>query len=84
MMPCDARRRNGQLWWIQSVYVHPEYRRRGHYRALYQHVQQQARQEEAAGIRLYVDTHNKNAQETVSSCFRASRMCGLDQGWWHA
>ena len=58
-------RRNGQLWWIQSVYVHSEYRRRGHFRALYQHVQQQAKREKAAGIRLYVDTHNRKAQETV-------------------
>ena len=58
----------------------PEYRRRGHYRALYQHVQQQARQEEAAGIRLYVDTHNKNAQETVSSSLRTSCMRVSSQG----
>ena len=47
------------------MYVHSEYRRRGHFRALYQHVQQQAKQEKAAGIRLYVDTHNRQAQETV-------------------
>ncbi|CAK0784478.1 hypothetical protein CVIRNUC_007682 [Coccomyxa viridis] len=73
--------RNGQLWWIQSVYVHPEYRRRGHYRALYQHVQQQARQEEAAGIRLYVDTHNKNAQETYKAMGMSSHYLVFEDVW---
>ena len=75
VMQCLAHRRNGQLWWIQSVYVHPEYRRRGHFRALYQHAQQQARQEEAVGLRLYVDTHNAHAQDTVSSCPGTSYGC---------
>ena len=54
------------MWWIQSVYVHADYRRRGFFRALYQHVAQEAKQENAVGIRLYVDTHNTKAQETVS------------------
>lgn len=31
------------FWWIQSVYVHPDFRRRGVYRALHQHVEQEAR-----------------------------------------
>ena len=31
--------RNGNFWWIQSVYVRPEARRRGVYRSLYRHVQ---------------------------------------------
>ena len=31
--------RNGMIWWIQSVYVRPEYRRRGVYRSLYDFVQ---------------------------------------------
>lgn len=54
------------MWWIQSVYVHSDYRRRGFFRALYEHVVQQAKEESAVGIRLYVDTHNTKAQETVS------------------
>src|SRR5262245_7216184 len=29
--------RNGDFWWIQSVYVRPEHRRRGVYRRLYRH-----------------------------------------------
>ena len=32
--------RNGNFWWIQSVYVHPAYRRRGVYRELYRQVGQ--------------------------------------------
>src|SRR6185503_19691231 len=31
--------RNGAFWWIQSVYVRPEFRRQGVYRRLYRHVQ---------------------------------------------
>ncbi|HNV71920.1 MAG TPA: GNAT family N-acetyltransferase, partial [Candidatus Ozemobacteraceae bacterium] len=31
------------FWWIQSVYVHPDFRRRGVYRSLHQHVEQEAR-----------------------------------------
>src|SRR2546423_795900 len=27
--------RNGDIWWIQSVYVHPDFRRRGAFSALY-------------------------------------------------
>src|SRR5262245_37483641 len=30
--------RNGWIWWIQSVYVRGDYRRRGIFRALYEHV----------------------------------------------
>ena len=48
------------------MYVHADYRRRGFFRALYQHVVQQAKEEHAVGIRLYVDAHNTKAQETVS------------------
>src|SRR4051812_31390554 len=32
--------RNGWMWWIQSVYVRPEARRRGVFRALFRHVHQ--------------------------------------------
>src|SRR4051794_30784856 len=32
--------RNGWFWWIQSVYVRPEARRRGVFRALFEHVEQ--------------------------------------------
>lgn len=57
--------RNGWLWWIQSVYVHPEARRQGVFRALYQHVHAQARAEPGVvGLRLYVEEENLDAQQT--------------------
>jgi len=53
--------RNGFFWWIQSVYVAPNHRRRGVFRALYDHVRTLARaQPDVVGIRLYV--HNDNAR----------------------
>src|SRR5262245_9009475 len=35
--------RNGWMWWIQSVYVRAEHRRTGIFRALYEYVEKQAR-----------------------------------------
>jgi ribosomal protein S18 acetylase RimI-like enzyme len=56
--------RNGVVWWIQSVYVHPEFRRRGVYAGLYDHVKTIAENTESVkGIRLYVDKTNAAAQE---------------------
>ena len=55
--------RNGSFWWIQSVYVRPEHRRRGVYRQLYRHVQQLAASDSAVcGFRLYVERENSAAQ----------------------
>ncbi len=55
--------RNANFWWIQSVYVEPEFRKRGVYTALYRHVEDEARASgDVCGIRLYVDEENKRAQ----------------------
>lgn len=60
--------RNGQFWWIQSVYVPPEWRRRGVFRALYAHLgERAAAQPGVCGFRLYVERHNANAQQTYRS-----------------
>ena len=57
--------RNGQLWWIQSVYVDRDYRRKGVFSALYRHVKSLAREDpEVCGMRLYVEKDNKRAMET--------------------
>jgi len=56
--------RNGDFWWIQSVYVVPEARRSGAFRALYDDVAQRAKQAGAVGLRLYVETENSRAQRT--------------------
>src|SRR5262249_52958474 len=57
--------RNGWIWWIQSVYVCHEARRRGVFRALFEHVLAAARAEpEVVGLRLLVDHANHPAQQT--------------------
>ncbi len=57
--------RNGWLWWIQSVYVRADARRRGIFRALYEHVYHVAGNDpEVIGLRLYVERANHAAQQT--------------------
>jgi ribosomal protein S18 acetylase RimI-like enzyme len=54
--------RDGDIWWVQSVYVHPEFRKVGAFKALYRHAEQQARVAGAVGMRLYVDGQNAGAR----------------------
>ena len=57
--------RCGDWWWIQSVYVAPDFRRRGAYRALYEHVRALAEvTPRVCGLRLYVERGNVKAQRT--------------------
>jgi ribosomal protein S18 acetylase RimI-like enzyme len=56
--------RNGTVLWIQSVYVLPEWRRRGVYKSLYEHLKRQVeRSPDLRGLRLYVDQRNTAAQQ---------------------
>lgn len=56
--------RNGNFWWIQSVYVAPEFRERGVFRSLYAHVHKLAKsRRDVCGLRLYVDEDNLRAQK---------------------
>lgn len=60
--------RNGQFWWIQSVYVLPQWRRMGLYRALYEKVKLLAEDNKnVCGYRLYVERENMIAQSTYDS-----------------
>ena len=60
--------RNGDFWWIQSVYVRPEFRRQGVYQRLYRHLQELAAKDPAVcGFRLYVERENGRAQATYSA-----------------
>lgn len=60
--------RNANFWWIQSVYVTPEFRRRGLYRKLYDFVRARARSEGGVcGFRLYVEMNNVAAQRVYES-----------------
>lgn len=60
--------RNGDWWWIQSVYVDPAHRRQGVFAALYRHVERLARATPGViGLRLYVERDNIRAQSTYAS-----------------
>ncbi len=60
--------RNGLFWWIQSVYVRSEHRKRGIYRSLYQHIKTRAAHEpNVCGFRLYVEKNNTAAQQTYQA-----------------
>ena len=54
---------NGWYWWIQSVYVMPEHRGQGIFRAMYTKVIEMTKEQNIAQVRLYVDRHNTNAQK---------------------
>jgi len=60
--------RNANFWWVQSVYVLPNHRRRGLYSALYAEVKRLAEVTKGVcGYRLYVERDNKVAQQTYES-----------------
>jgi GNAT superfamily N-acetyltransferase len=59
--------RNRMIWWIQSVYVLPEARRHGVFRALYAHVRAEAQAAGACGLRLYVELSNARAQRVYAA-----------------
>jgi ribosomal protein S18 acetylase RimI-like enzyme len=66
--------RSGWWWWIQSVYVAPEARRGGVYRALHRSVlDDAARTGDVRGVRLYVEQENTRAQ-------RAYEAMGMERG----
>jgi GNAT superfamily N-acetyltransferase len=65
--------RNGVVWWLQSVYVQPSYRRRGVFRGFYDYILRHLDADASIrGLRLYVDTRNAAAQ----SVYRQLGMVG--------
>lgn len=57
--------RDGWYWWLSSVYVMPEARRQGVFRALYEHVVKAAREaSDVIGLRLYFERDNTRALQT--------------------
>lgn len=58
---------NEWYWWIQSVYVIPEFRRKGVYKAMYQNVKDAAKANNVSQIRLYVDKTNVSAQKVYQN-----------------
>lgn len=60
--------RNGDIWWLQSVYVHPNHRRKGVFRALFEHMKTAAENDpNVVGMRLYVEENNTLAHATYQS-----------------
>ncbi|MBL7222425.1 MAG: GNAT family N-acetyltransferase [Candidatus Brocadiae bacterium] len=60
--------RNATVLWIHSLYVVPEARRRGAFRALYVHLKRIVEQSpDLAGLRLYVDKSNRVAQQVYDA-----------------
>ncbi|WP_297901390.1 GNAT family N-acetyltransferase [Metallibacterium sp.] len=59
--------RGGDFWWIQSVYVLPEARRGGVYRALHMATRTRAQSAGAVGLRLYVEQDNTRAQRSYAA-----------------
>lgn len=52
---------NVPYWWIQSLYIQPEYRSRGLFEMLLNHLEEEARRERVKEIRLYVEKNNARA-----------------------
>jgi GNAT superfamily N-acetyltransferase len=56
--------RNAWFWWIQSVYILPDFRGRKIYRLLYEFVKEKASAAgDVCGFRLYVEKENAVAQK---------------------
>ena len=56
--------RDKWFWWIQSVYILPDFRGRKIYRLLYEFVKERAKERgDVYGFRLYVERENANAQK---------------------
>jgi len=59
--------RNGNFWWLQSVYVVKALRGRGVFRALFEHVHALAKaRKDVCGLRLYMDAHNDRARKVYA------------------
>ena len=55
--------RNAVFWWLQSVYVHKDWRRQGVFKTLYDYVLAEGKHRgNVAGIRLYVEQNNAVGQ----------------------
>ena len=60
--------RNADFWWIQSVYVLPEFREQGVFRSLYTFIESLARSRgNVCGLRLYVEKGNVRARRTYET-----------------
>jgi len=57
--------RNGEVWWIHSVYVLPQFRRQGVFRLIYESLKAHvAANPQLRGLRLYVEKQNSSGIST--------------------
>ena len=60
--------RNSIVWWLQSVYVLPEYRRQGVFKLMYEKIREQVMLlPEVSGIRLYMHHSNIRAAKAYNA-----------------
>lgn len=60
--------RNGTVWWIHSLYVREQFRRRGVFSGLFAHLKRLVEADDSLiGLRLYVAKHNVPAHKTYES-----------------
>jgi ribosomal protein S18 acetylase RimI-like enzyme len=59
--------RCGLFWWLQSIYIMPEFRRKSVFGKLYEFLDEKASQQQnVCGFRLYVEKNNNAAQSTYA------------------
>ncbi|MGA1977739.1 MAG: GNAT family N-acetyltransferase [Bacteroidales bacterium] len=59
--------RDCYVWWLQSVYVMPGFRRLGIFRKMYTFIKSLAGEKDIAGLRLYAETGNTSARKTYEA-----------------
>ena len=60
--------RNGNVYWIHSVYVLPEFRKKGVFKTMYLHLKKIVQKDKnIRGLRLYVDKTNTNARNVYET-----------------
>lgn len=60
--------RNGNVVWIQSVYIKKDFRKQGIFKSMYQHLKTWVEDSDnLMGLRLYVDKTNTNAQKVYEA-----------------
>lgn len=67
---------NAPYWWIQSLYLLPEFRGIGWFERLLSVLEQSARAKQVQELRLYVETHNGRA-------LRVYQRNGFESGHYH-
>jgi GNAT superfamily N-acetyltransferase len=56
----------GYYWWIQTIFLMPEYRGQDLMRFLIEHVRDQAKRERALEVRLYIHKDNERGRKAYN------------------